>query len=185
MATHKDRQLVGLKSKVKFDPPDYFDTAIANLSEIIGKDINAIIRKYVVPKFTNECGLKHSELRILTCLSFYEAALTPADISSLLRYDPATVTRAVSLMEKAGFLTRENYVKDTRSVLLELTSKGTILASRYTECTKEILETLEDTLSYTLTREEKISSITLLYKLAERAKKMRQNSKYLSDFDFK
>lgn len=179
MPTHIDRQLAGHKNLVAEKTLDYFDSTVANLSEIIGKDYFAIVREHVVPAFKDEVGLKHRELRILACLGYYDVALTPADLAALLRFDPATVTRALTILEKAGFLTRKVFKEDSRSVLVELTSEGRDLAERFTARVKDVLKTLENTLKEALTLEEKAAYFSMTAKLVDRYKEMRANSKYI------
>ena len=170
-----------VRSRLKVDPALYADTTFQALSEKIADDYAAIIKNCVVPSLGDAKGLKIRELRILVCLEFYDVPLSPAHIAAMLRYDPATVTRAVKCLERAEMVRREKDRHDTRSILLHLTESGLKLAETYARRAKATFDALEKTIKNSLTQEEKMQYLNMMYKISKRTEVMRELSANLPE----
>lgn len=174
MSNRNTNKLVrDIRPKLKVKPEVYADTTFQALSEKIADDYEAIIKTCIMPSIGDTHGLKLRELRVMACLNFYDAALTPAHIAAMLRYDPATVTRAVSRLEKADMLTKKDNHMDTRSFHLVLTKTGIELANLYTRRVKTVFTTLESMIEKSLSRQEKTEYLTAVYKISKRTEAMR------------
>lgn len=170
---HTNKLVRDIRPKLKINPESYADTTFQALSEKIADDYEAIIKACIMPSIGDTHSLKLRELRVMACLEFYDAALTPAHISAMLRYDPATVTRAVSRLEQAGMVTRKSNHMDTRSFLLSLTESGEALAKLYAKRVKTVFTTLETMIEKSMSDHEKTEYLTAIYKVSKRTEAMR------------
>lgn len=157
----------------KVNPAAFADTTFQAFAEKISDDYTYILKTAVVPGLPGLGTLKLREVRILATLHFFEKALTPAQISDMLRYDPATVTRAVHMLVGKGKLTRSDNLRDTRSVLLELTPEGTALAEVFRKRLLVVFATLEEQIHVQLSEEEKTEFLHTMLKISKRSKDMK------------
>lgn len=155
------------------NPTDFADTTFLSYSEKTSDDIAFILKKAVIPHLPKIATLKLREIRILACLSFFTKPLTPAQVSGILCYDPATVTRAVHALVGEGMVTRRDNIRDTRSVLLHLTDDGRALADAFNNRVKYVFEQLESKIDYPLSSEVKAEYLKTLAKINGRSKAMR------------
>lgn len=184
MSKHRNLDLIrDIRPKLRVNPAEYADTTFQALSEKIADDYNVIIKNCVLPTIKDRSGLKMRELRVMACLDFYDMPLTPAHVAAMLRYDPATVTRAVGCLVKAGMVSRTGNERDTRSVVLNLTEKGASLAALYAHRVKTTFNTLEMMIEKSLSPEEKTQFLTILYKISRRTSSMRRHSARLPDLN--
>ncbi|WP_034389220.1 MarR family winged helix-turn-helix transcriptional regulator [Hellea balneolensis] len=174
MSSHDTNKLIrDIRPKLKVNPESYADTTFQALSEKIADDYDAIIKTCVMPSIGETHGLKLRELRVMACLEFYDAPLTPAHIAAMLRYDPATVTRAVAKLEKANMVIKKENLTDTRSFFLVLTETGEALAQLYARRVKTVFMTLESMIEKSMTAREKTEHLTAVYKVSKRTEAMR------------
>lgn len=159
---------------LKADPTTFADTTFLSYAEKTSDDIHFILKKAVIPHLPKVGTLKLREIRILAVLSFFSKPLTPAQISEILCYDPATVTRAVHALVGECMITREDNIRDTRSVLLLLTEKGLTLANAFNDRVKHVFKQLEDKVEHRLTIEEKAAYLDAMAKINRRSKSMRE-----------
>lgn len=155
------------------NPADYLDTTIQTYAEKVEDDYAFILKRAVIPGLGDIEGLKIRELRVLSSLDFYDSALTPVQVSELLRYDPATVTRATDRLFNAGMVVRAENIQDTRSVLLLPTEKGKALAKRYHDRIQEVFSALEQDLDEQFTETEKLQYLNMIVKINKRSQAMR------------
>ena len=81
-------------------------------------------------------GLSFARYELLTLLSFTRrGALPMARAGTLLQVHPTSITNAVSRLEKAGLVRREQHPSDGRAVLIHITESGRVLVA---EATKHI-----------------------------------------------
>ncbi|MGB0908214.1 MAG: MarR family winged helix-turn-helix transcriptional regulator [Maricaulaceae bacterium] len=158
---------------LNFDPVDFTDTTFQNYAEKIATDYTDIIKAKVLPKLGDIGDIKFRELRVLISIYFFALPITPAHLAEILRYDPATVSRAVRRLEKAGKLSRQDNGKDKRSIQLRLTDEGKALAMHYTNTVQNEFKTLEADLVYGLSPEEKTAFMTVMVKISRRAEMMK------------
>ncbi len=155
------------------NPADYADTTFQAYGERLSDDYNFILKKVVVPGLPGLGDLKLRELRILATLSFFNKPLSPIQVSELLCYDPATVTRASVKLVGEGKIKRNTNNFDTRSVLLALTQTGQTLATAYQTRIRHVFSTLEQDIHYHMSDTEKIELLNLMVKINKRSNALR------------
>ena len=156
------------------NPADYADTTFQAYAEKVEDDYTYILKRAVLPGLGDLEGLKLRELRVLASLDFYDASLTPVQVSDLLRYDPATVTRATDRLLSAGMMVRAENLQDTRSVLLVPTDKGKALAKKYRDRIQEVFSALEQDLDEQFSESEKLEYLNMIVKINKRSNAMRR-----------
>ena len=107
----------------------------------------------------------HNQISVL-----YRLSLSNATMGELAEYaltDKASMTRTVSLLEKAGFIKRVGDEVDRRVINIELTAKGKTQARKAHEIRNAIGKTLDSTLSPT----ERKQLTALIQKIAEKLKR--------------
>lgn len=168
-----DKLIRDIRPSLSANPESYADTTFQALSEKIADDYDFIIKTCVIPSIGETHGLKLREIRVLACLAFYSADLTSAHIAAMLRYDPATVTRAIAKLEKANMVVKKDNKNDTRSFFLALTETGKELSQLYTWRVKTVFMTLESMIEKSLSEREKRDYLTAIYKVSKRTEAMR------------
>jgi len=158
---------------LKFDPIRFTDTTFQNYAEKIASDYAEIIKALVLPELESIGDLKFREIRVLASIYFFDVPITPAQISEILRFDPATVSRAVRKLEAAKLLIRQDDEKDKRSIRLKLTQAGLELSEQYTQQIDAVFGELESRLLYGLTAEEKTDFLNVMIKISRRAEAMK------------
>lgn len=92
---------------------------------IIGKQINILVRQFNLYLNHELTGLNVSATEILYLASLYkEDGLTQDDLASEYVVDKAAVARTVSKMEDKGLITRKDNPKNRRQKQLFLTEKA-------------------------------------------------------------
>lgn len=165
--------IIAFQPAPKVNPSEFADTTFQAFAEKISDDYTYILKNIVVPGLPGLGTLKLREVRILASLHFFEKPLTPAQISEMLRYDPATVTRAVHMLVGKGKLIRSDNLRDTRSVLLELTEDGRALAEAFKKRVLTVFATLEEELHIKLSDEEKTAFLNIMLKVSKRSRDMK------------
>ncbi len=87
------------------------------------------IRRATTERYVRALEISAREWRTLGMIGI-QGPCTPTQLSTLTGMDRATITRAASRLSKLGLLTRSVHESDSRSVLLDLTPKGSDLCSR-------------------------------------------------------
>ncbi len=152
----------------------FADAAFQAFAEKMSDDYNFILKKAVIPGLPGLGDLKLREVRVLATLFFYDKRLSPAEISELLRYDPATVTRAVHKLVGKGKITRSENMRDTRSILLDLTEEGEVLARHFRDRVSAVFKKLEEETGTDLTDDEKAAFVNTMDKISRRSQEMQK-----------
>lgn len=155
------------------NPTDFTDTTFHAYSEKIEDDYTYILKRAVVPGLGDIGILKLRELRVLVSLDFFDAPLTPVQVSELLRYDPATVTRASERLITEGHIVKADNIRDTRSILLIPTDSGKALAKAYRDQVQLVFSRLEQDLSVQFDDAEKLEYLNMIVKVSKRSGAMR------------
>jgi DNA-binding MarR family transcriptional regulator len=131
--------------------------------EPIGKIISLISRhnqKYLAKELKSYqmgCGGQHSFLKAI----LNQPGMNQDQLTQDLKFDKATTARSVKQLEEAGYIERKVDEKDRRSYQLYPTNKGWSFQPKL----QEILDSVNDRLTSSLTEEEKTQLIHLLQKL--------------------
>lgn len=112
-----------------------------------------------------------SQLMILYYID-REGSCTLTRVTELVQVDAAAASRAISTLEKAGFLKKSKDPKDSRSSLLQVTAKG----QRAAEEAAAARERLGDRFVQSLNRQEAEELIRLLNKATEGIKLSKEDS---------
>lgn len=118
------------------------DGAFYLLSSQIFENYTHIVRKHVLPYLQLRDGLGLRELRIINCLFKHDYGLQAAEVARIMCIDPATVSRAGSILMKKAMLTKEPCTEDARSAVLVLTNKGREVAEEYVNVSSRVFEFL-------------------------------------------
>lgn len=114
---------------------------------------------------TRNSDFGHNQVSVLYKLS--QGPATMGDLSDYTLSDKASVTRTVSLLEKAGFVKRTQSPEDRRVIVIELTSKGKVLAQKAQHIRNSIGQKLNESLS----DKERKQFISLVHKIVTGLKK--------------
>mgnify|MGYP000117884256 CR=1 FL=1 len=161
------------QSDLTISPAIYADMTFHAYGERLSDDYTYILKKVVVPGLPGLGSLKLRELRILASLSVMDTPLSPIQVSELLSYDPATVTRASVKLVGERKITRSANNLDTRNILLILTNEGKALANSYLSRLRHVFETLEEGLFAKMGEEDKIQLITMMAEVNKRSAALR------------
>ena len=160
-------------------PAEYTDTVLQSLSEMTSDNYTHIIKTCVMPYIGETHGVKMREIRILTCMELHDVPLNAGHIAELVRYDPATVTRAMSRLIDANMVLRKRAQEDTRIVTFTLTDSGRALLSLYNTRVKTVFTTLEGMMEKSLSEDEQAEFLIAVYKVKKRSRIMRDNAALL------
>lgn len=163
-------------STVRANPVDYADTTFQAYAEKLSDDYTFILKKRILTELEHLGDIKLREIRVLVTIDFFDHPLTPIDVSEILRYDPATVSRAVNKLVANGYMMRSKNIHDTRSFYLSLTEIGIDLAAEYKQKVKSVFSELESQLLYGLSEEEKLEYLNMMVKLSKRSRALRELS---------
>ncbi len=159
--------------KLKFSAAEFADTTFQALADKIAWDYTYIVKKKIIPQLGDLGRLKLRELRILTSVYFYTEPLSPHEISEILRYDPATVTRALGLLEESGMVEKVKREYDLRAFDIKVTDAGSVLARRYVKEIQTVFDTIESRLTVDLDDEDKTILLNAMLKVSRRAEAMK------------
>lgn len=103
-----------------------------------------------------------NQMVIIIHLSDHETA-TLSELSNITMSDPASTTRTISSMEKAGWLKRTANPQDQRQSIVSLTTKG----QKQAAIAREVRKALAVKVNHTLTKEEGLLVSKLMSKIVE------------------
>lgn len=129
----------------------------------IAKLINAIARAHqrTLGKALKEHGLGTGGYHGYLVSVLKNPGINQDQVTSLLKFDKATTTRNVRLLEEAGFIERRVDPEDRRSYLLYPTKR----ALDFEEPLQQLLKQSNEELTRSLTAEEKELLLSLLQKI--------------------
>lgn len=170
----KAERLVEVKPALIRDPVAFMDTTVQAMAEKIDSDYLYVVKKMVLPQLGDIAPVGLKEVRILSALLFYDKPLAPINIVSILRFDPATVTRSSILLEDQRMIDRHENVIDGRGILMTLTDKGAALAQKYIDTVQEVFGELENEMPVSLEDSTKLEILNSFLKASRRSESMRE-----------
>ena len=105
-------------------------------------------------------GLNHTEARLLSILDSEAGATTQDALSSRLHVDRSNAGRAFKRLEQAGYVARRKDDADSRTNLVDITSKGRKAAAEVNQFSNEMARTFFGD----LTEADAATVVTLLRK---------------------
>jgi DNA-binding MarR family transcriptional regulator len=112
-------------------------------------------------------GLSRSQARVLTLLAENDG-LTARDLLPCIAVEPASMTRLLQGLERAGLVERQPHPTDGRASLLSLTERGRAQQRRVVE----LMADLDRELSSVLSEKEEGELLRILSRLLERVEEM-------------
>jgi DNA-binding MarR family transcriptional regulator len=112
-------------------------------------------------------GLSRSQARVLTLLA-ENNGLTASDLLPCIAVEPASMTRLLQGLERAGLVERQPHPTDGRASLLSLTERGRAEQRRVVE----LMADLDRELSSVLTEKEEGELLQILSRLLKRIEEM-------------
>ncbi len=140
----------------------------------ISEDYHTILRQHIMAEFDEFDGINLREMRVLECIAQEKTAVTGAMVAQRLRYDRATVTRALKRLETHAFINRKPSPFDHRSELIDGTLEGKELAGRYGAKCDAVMSILSSLQHNSLTDVEIEQFEKIGRKLSQRVNSMRQ-----------
>jgi len=116
----------------------------------------------------NQYNMGRNQMMIVIHLDEHEAA-TLSEISEITMSDPASTTRTISSMEKAGWIKRTANPHDQRQSMVSLTAKG----RKQAVIARKVRKDLAVKVNQTLSKEEGIIVHKLIAKMIEGLQKDR------------
>jgi len=158
----------------KFDLTEVIDVAFQVYSSQISEDYLAIIRKYVLPGLDTPKVFGIRELRTINCVYRHENDMTASLIATVLRYDPATITRAVNRLKQDGLVRTLENKYDARSAIIKTTEAGDKLTEQYKRRHHAVLNQLSQMQDIHLSEHEVEMFLKISQKIAKRAARMHE-----------
>jgi DNA-binding MarR family transcriptional regulator len=126
----------------------------------------------IVAENLKAASFGHNQMLVIYFLT--RSPLSMNELSSLCNSDPASTTRTVASLEKAGLVKRRRDPNDSRKAIIELTRKGLSRA----EEVHELRSTIGTLLNETLSTEEQNQFVQLLSKVSQqlRDRKLKRES---------
>jgi DNA-binding MarR family transcriptional regulator len=121
-----------------------------NRKKAINHELREILREFNRLKFKQVSweGLRASECELLGMIFIIKeesgTAPTASKVSELLNITPAGVTHLINPLEKNGYVNRVRDLNDRRSVIINLTEKGNLLAEMFVQETENRISGLVD-----------------------------------------
>lgn len=153
--------------ELNYDILHLADGTFSALCGQVSRDYIKFAKKRIFPQLDFD-DLSYRELRVLLCVAYFKNPMSGANISNQMRYDPATVSRATTLLIEAGYVEKASNVLDFRSTLYKATEKGVDVVARYRALLDEAYVEFDAEAELTFSPSEKEQLYTLLTKLRDR-----------------
>lgn len=144
-------------------------------AENISRDYTDFIKNTVLPQFKKQYLLKLREIRVLHAIACSESAPYASHLSTLLRQDPATITRSLIVLIDNGYVVSEEDSKDARSKLLKTTAKGSEAAKHFLDVFNKMVQTAINTAGPDRFDQNHTALSQCLKSLAARAKAFKES----------
>jgi len=152
----------------------------------IHTDYLNFLKTHAIPKLSTGKLMNIRELRVLMTLHYLQEDSTAMDIANILRFDPATVSRAVVALKEYGFISTSQFEDpDERKKPLTLATKGIEVGDEYLSIVRDSLAGARQKLGMRLDPKTLERYLSVLLGLRERthhfahAKKRYDTIKYL------
>ncbi|MGJ8564109.1 MAG: MarR family winged helix-turn-helix transcriptional regulator [Alphaproteobacteria bacterium] len=103
----------------------------------IVRDYEEFIKNAVMPEITAKHEIKIRELLVLICIQSALQPVTSADIATVMRKDPATMTRSTLVLIGKKYITTMRSRTDNRGKILQMTDQGQAVILDYKNLMKK------------------------------------------------
>lgn len=164
--THLSRQ----RLKISFDTFKTHPEFVLHLyCHRIHTDYLNFLKAHAIPKLSLKEKMNIRELRVLMTLHYLEKDSTAMDVANILRFDPATVSRAVVALKKFDYIATSKFDDpDERKKPLTLSSKGAEIGNEYLEIVQNALSHAKEQLGLKMTEDDLRRHLSVLLRLRER-----------------
>lgn len=137
----------------------------------ISNDYMKFLKIHAMSKMSEKPLRKSRELLTLMTLEYMEHDATAMDVAKLMRFDPATTSRAVSILTSAGCIKPlSGYAADDRKKPLSLSEKGMRSVAEYKTLMLKAYEKASDRLNLQRPKTVTVNQLGILYFLGNRTK---------------
>lgn len=135
----------------------------------ISNDYMKFLKSHAMSKMSEKALRKPRELLTLMMLDYMEHDATAMDVAKLMRFDPATTSRAVSILSIAEFIKPlSGYAADDRKKPLILSEKGLRSVREYKALMSNANEMASEQLSIERSKPEIVQQLGILYFIGNR-----------------
>ena len=120
-------------SQYRDDVVDFADSTFQVLSAQISANYLKFIKDRIIPELGEFSNIPLRELRTLIAISHFDEPIKGTQISKMLSYDPASVTRSTKWLIENDFISTSDNPKDARSIFYGLSETGIKLSELYRE----------------------------------------------------
>ncbi len=155
-----------------FPPPDFMvkesDLAFLILADQIASDYMGFVKRLIIPEMDVFEAKSLRELRVLMTLNILDTPVPARRVAEILRFDPATVSRATRHLLEQGLIEECQNEDDLRTLLLSPTDDGRAVGEKYLKLVKTNLEKVSDSVSE-LNEGEKSILLSAMLKVRKRS----------------
>lgn len=152
---------------LKLNKDIQFDLWVQIYTEQIADAYTQLLRGRLDANFAALKNVTWREMRVLGTLTFFDHALSPKQISDVVRCDPATATRSIKNLAQHDLISTQINPDDTRSKLVVLTKKGRDLAEEHQRRVTACYEEIGQDLGFDLSEAEREMALTLFKKFRD------------------
>lgn len=150
--------------KLQLNQDIQFDFLFQIYSHQINDAYVRLVKARVAENLTEAKSVSWREVRVLLTLIFIDDALSPKQLSDVIRCDPATATRSIANLKRDGFVESRANPDDTRSKLVSLTPEGRTLAETYHSQVTQVFSQINEELGFDMSAQEQAAALALLKK---------------------
>jgi|GEM_PF-5884900 len=145
------------------------DIYMRHFSDFISEDYITCLDARAVSPIVGERDMNITDVSVLMAVLFNDAASTQAQISAILRYDSATVTRSAQTLRDEGLVDLVTLDGDKRTRGLKITADGKRLAYAYLTRTSRLTASIERHFQIEWSRAEKAELLDAFVAMRRRA----------------
>lgn len=158
-------------SQYRDDVIDFYDSTFQVLATQISTNYLQFIKVRIIPELGEYSDIPLRELRTLMAIAQFDAPIRGTQISKLLSYDPASVTRSTKWLLDNGLIRVGDNSEDARSVYYGLSEKGSELSELYREVSAPAILELNETGSGQPNHQDVLQALTVLQNIRDRSER--------------
>jgi|GEM_PF-1091778 len=135
----------------------------------ISTDYLSFIKKHIVKDMNEIQKLSLREIRILMAIDFYAKPVVASEVGAVMRIDPATMSRGISVLMDLGLIKSSENHYDGRSKLLSMSESGLVYANTYKTISQEKITAAENHLGFHWDDDMRSASLGALSKVKARS----------------
>lgn len=157
-------------SRYRDDVTDFADSTFQVLAAQISANYLKFIKDRIIPELGEFSNIPLRELRTLMAIAQINGPVKGTQISRILSYDPASVTRSTKWLIKNDFISKEDNHRDARSAFFILSRKGVRLSELYREVSWRASIKLNGAELNQPSQQDVLKALSVLEKICERSR---------------